>query len=317
VTHGSGSRTSCASSDFIAPLFRPPSAAYLERVRAHGLLDHVSGPERADHLCWVYEDDGAFDDAAAEFLAGGLARGERVLCVGERVIEGLRTSGALPFDLSDLIATGAVETLTLAEAYEAAGPFLPERQLSFYDAATRRALEAGYRGLRVIAEVSDLAADPARRADLVRWEHVADDYAAHGPGFSAMCAYRADLGAAALTDVAAVHPMVHAPAEVTPFRLFAEADRLVLAGSIDTSSSDRLSQVLAAATVRDGDVVLDLTALEFIDVGACRVVARWAAGLAERSVTVEVIGASGLLRRMWQVLDLDRVAPVSFAEAHA
>jgi anti-anti-sigma factor len=130
-----------------------------------------------------------------------------------------------------------------------------------------------------------------------------------------LCAYRADLGPDALTDVASVHPMVHAPAEVTPFRLFAEADRLVLAGSIDTSNSDRLTQALAATAVTGGEVVLDLSALDFIDVGACRVIARWAAALAERSVTVEVTGASGLLRRMWQILDLDRVAPVGFAEA--
>jgi len=301
----------------VAPLSGRQSAAYLVTVRAHGLLDHVPGAEPADHLCWVYEDDGIFDDAAAEFLAGGLARGERVLCVGERVIEGLRTPGALPRDLTELIAEGSVETLTLAEAYEAAGPFLPERQLAYYDAATRRALDAGYRGLRVIAEVSDLAADPVQRADLVRWEHLADDYATHGPGFSAMCAYRAELGTDALADVASVHPMVHAPAEVTPFRLFAEADRLVLAGSLDASNSDRLTNALAATVGTGGDVVLDLSALEFIDVGACRVIARWAAGLAERSVTVQVTGASGLLRRMWQILELDRVAAVGFAEARA
>jgi ABC-type transporter Mla MlaB component len=286
-------------------------------MRAHGLVDHVPGAEPADHLCWVYADDAAFDDAARDFLAGGLERGERVLCVGERVIEGLRTPGTFADDLSDLIALGCVETLTLAEAYEAAGPFRPELQLAFYDAATRRALDAGYRGLRVIAEVSDLAADPARRADLVRWEHMADDYAAHGSGFSAMCAYRADLGPAALADVASVHPMIHAAAEAPSFRLFAEDDRLVLAGSVDTFSSDRLARVLAATTVTGDVAVLDLSALEFIDVGACRVLARWATGFAERSVTVELTGSSALLRRMWQVLDLDRVAKVTFAEARA
>ena len=98
-------------------------AAYRGDVRAHGSVDAVPGAGPADHVCWVYEDDAAFDAAAREFLAGGLARGERLLCVGERVIEGLRAPGAR--DLSDLIAEGTVETLTLAEAYEAAGPFLP------------------------------------------------------------------------------------------------------------------------------------------------------------------------------------------------
>jgi anti-anti-sigma regulatory factor len=284
-------------------------------VRAHGFVDSVPGGEAADHLCWVYEDDDAFDDAARAFLTGGLARGERVLCVGERVVEGLRTPGTLARDLADLVAEGSVETLTLAEAYEAAGPFVPERQLTYYDAATRRALDAGYRGLRVIAEVSDLAADPGLRADLVRWEHLADDYAAQGSGFSAMCAYRADLGPAAVADVASVHPLIHASGEATSFRLFAEEDRLVLAGSVDTFGSDRLTRALAATTGTGPVVVLDLSALEFIDVGACRVLARWAAGLAEKSVSLELTGSSALFRRMWQVLALDRVAPVTFREA--
>jgi ABC-type transporter Mla MlaB component len=284
-------------------------------VRTHGSIDAVPGAGPADHLCWVYEDDAAFDAAAREFLAGGLARGERLLCVGERVIEGLRAPGAR--DLSDLIAEGTVETLTLAEAYEAAGPFLPEQQLAYYDAATQRALEAGYRGLRVIAEVSDLAADPTQRADLVRWEHVADDYAAHGSGFSAMCAYRADLGPDALADVASVHPMVHAPEAVSSFRLFVDGHGLVLAGSVDRSSSERLARVLAATAVTDDDVVLDLAGLEFLDVAACRVLARWAAGLADRSVTVQVTGSSALLRRVWRVLDLDQLAPLIFLEMTA
>ena len=39
-----------------------------------------------DHLCWVYDDDAAFDAAVRAFLAGGVSRGERLLCVGERVI---------------------------------------------------------------------------------------------------------------------------------------------------------------------------------------------------------------------------------------
>jgi ABC-type transporter Mla MlaB component len=284
-------------------------------VRTHGPIDAVPVAGPADHLCWVYEDDAAFAEAAREFLAGGLARGERLLCVGERVIEGLTAPGAR--NLSALIAEGTVEILTLAEAYEAAGPFLPEQQLAFYDAATKRALSAGYRGLRVIAEASDLAADPAQRPDLVRWEHVADDYAAHGSGFSAMCAYRADLGPEALGDVASVHPMVHAPVPVSSFRLFVDGHGLVIAGSVDRSSSERLARVLAATAVTDDVVVLDLADLEFLDVAACRVLARWAAGLADRSVTVQVTGSSALLRRMWRVLDLDQLAPLTFLEMTA
>ena len=53
-------------------------------------------------------------------------------------------------------------------------------------------------------------------------------------------------------------------------------------------------------------MVLDLSPLEFLDIAACRTLAQWAAGLAARSVRVEITGATGLLRRMWELLDLGR-----------
>jgi ABC-type transporter Mla MlaB component len=282
-------------------------------VRAHGRVDELPGAAAADHVCWIYDDDADFDAAVREFLAGGMARGERVLGVGERVLEGLRTARGV----DELIERGDVETLTLAQVYEAAGPFRPEEQLAYYDEATHRALSAGYRGLRVIAEVSGLAADPDQRPELVRWEQMADRFAAHGSSFSAMCAYRADRGSEALADVASVHPLVHAAGEPSTFALFAEDDRLVLAGSVDACSSDRLARVLAGAPVTGDSVDLDVAALEFVDVAGCRALAHWAADLHTASVTVRVTGSSRLLRRMWQVLDLDRLAPLTFVEMTA
>jgi len=300
-----------------APLSPGVRSAYRGAVRAHGRVEDVPGAGAADHLCWVYADDGAFDEAVHEFLTGGLARGDRVLCVGQRVIDTLGARAGTAGDVDALIAHGTVETLTLAEAYEAAGPFLPEQQLAYYDAATRRAKDDGYQGLRVIAEVSDLAADPEQLSDLLRWEHLADEYAAHGSGFSAMCAYRADLAPEALADVASVHPLLRAPEEISSFRLFADGDHLSLVGTVDLFSVDRLSRVLSATRVTDDGVVLDVSGLDFVDVAGCRALARWAAALDPGSVSVEVVGASSLLRRMWDILHLGRLAPITFAEALA
>jgi anti-anti-sigma regulatory factor len=286
-------------------------------VRAHGVLSGIPNAGTSDHVCWVYDDAATFDHAVREFLTGGLERGEQLLCVGERVIDSLRAQTPPLGDIDALIAGGMLRTLTLEQAYEAAGPFAPENQLAYYDAATRSAIEAGYRGLRVIAEVSLLAADPAVRPELVRWEHVTDDYIAQGTGFTAMCAYNAELAREALADVASVHPIVHGPDGVPPFRVFFDDDRLVLAGSVDTFSADRLARVLASSPVDAGGVVLDLSLTEFVDVAACRVLARWAHDLRGRGLEVQVRDASPLFQRMWRILALDELVPVAFAGSAA
>jgi hypothetical protein len=287
-------------------------------VRSVGQLSEITDVAAADHVCWVHDDPLGFDAAARNFALGGLDRGERLLAVGERVIDSLR-AGSVPLaDLDRLVAEGAIETLTVAEAYAAAATFDPERQFEFYDTATRRALDDGHTGLRVLADVSPFAEDPARRAGLIRCEHVADDYVAHGPGMSAMCVYRADLDADTLADAAAAHPLVHSPAAALPaFRVFFDGGRLVIAGSVDTFGVDRLARQLADSPVPAVSVTLDLTRLEFIDLAGCRGIATWAQGLAARSISLTVVGGSRLVQHMWRLLELDAIAGVAFAEATA
>jgi anti-anti-sigma regulatory factor len=286
-------------------------------MRTHGLVTGVPETNAGDHLCCVYDDDATFDATVRQFLAGGLARGERLLCVGERVIDSL-LAGASPISgVADLVADGRLEMLTVAEAYPATGPFRPEQQLAFYDEATRRAVDEGYRGLRVIADVTPLAADPDSRPELVRWEHMADEYVAHGPGMSAMCVYRGDLPQDAITAAATAHPLVHTSAGVPPFRIFFEDDRLAVAGEVDTFDAARLAGVLAGLPVEGPVVTLDLAFLAFIDAAGCRVLARWALDLQARSIALELRDASPLVQRMWQILGLAELAPVTFTGAGA
>jgi anti-anti-sigma regulatory factor len=271
----------------------------------------------SDHICWVYdEDDSSFDRVVRRFLAGGLERRERMLVIGERVIASISTAGDGFGDAETLIAAGTLRTLTTAQAYEAAGAFVPGTQRTFHDAATREALADGYSGLRVVAEVSPLAEDADTRTTLVEWEHLADEYVAQGSGFTALCAYSSRLSPQALADVASVHPLVHAPA-TPPFQVFFDDDRVALTGSVDTFSADRLARVLASSPVSGDGAVLDLGQVDFVDVAASRVIARWAQDLDARALPLEVRGASPLLQRMWQVLGLSQLAPVAFTRPSA
>jgi anti-anti-sigma regulatory factor len=130
---------------------------------------------------------------------------------------------------------------------------------------------------------------------------------------SALCAYRGDLPADALADAASAHPLVHAARGVPAFRLFFDQGCLTLAGSVDSFEADRLQRLLSASPVEGPVATLDLTFLTFIDGAGCRALARWARDLGARSITLELRGAPHLVRRMWSILSLDTLAPVTFS----
>jgi ABC-type transporter Mla MlaB component len=284
-------------------------------MRVHGQLIDMPAAAAHDHVCWVYRDERDLAAAALEFLGGGLARGERLLVVGDVLLDGLRRDASALGGLDDLIAEGRLQTLSLAEAYAATGAFSAERQLAFYDAATRQALDDGYRGLRVVAEVSGLAADARTQQELVRWEHVADGFISYGPGMTAMCAYRADLPAAALDEVVSVHPLVRASAPPPAFQLFFDEQVVAVVGDVDALGAERLTRVLAGSPVRGGVRTLDLSGLQFADVAGCRAIAGWARSHTERGVAVELRNAPALVERAWHLLALDEWVSVAFTEA--
>ena len=281
-------------------------------MRAHGQFSELPEIGATDHVCWVYAGEGDLDVAVGRFLDGALSRGERVLGVGEAVIESLDRESVRYGGSGALAARGALETLTLDEAYAAPEEFRHDRQFGFYGAATHRAVTDGFTGLRVIAEASLLAADPDLRAELVRWEHLADDYIAQDSRITAMCAYRSDLGLDALSDVASVHPLARAPDGVPAFRVFFDEDRVVLTGSVDSFSAAQLEKVLATSPTDGTSTLLDLGLLEFLDIAGCRVLARWARSLEDRGGRLDVTGASRLVQRVWDILALQRLGSVRF-----
>ena len=275
----------------------------------------MSAAAAHDHVCWIYRDDADLGALTSDVVTAGLARGERVLCIGDRVADALRSAPPAVGGVAASVAAGSLQFLTLAEACAAGNAFTAERQWAFHDEAVRRALRDGYTGLRVLAEVSALAADPATRSELGRWEHMADRHIGGGSGMSAVCAYREDVARPALSDVAAVHPLVHGPAGTSPFRLFFDDDRLTLAGDVDVMGAERLARLLSTTPVRGDACVLDLRHLQFADVAACRVIAGWVRALADREVRLTMQNAPALLVRMWHLLALDGCGAVSFSAA--
>ena len=179
----------------------------------------------------------------------------------------------------------------------------------------RDARAAGFTGLRVVAELTPLARTLPAREGLVQWEHLADELIASGSGMVALCAYRRGaLDARAVADVVAVHPQVHAPLDLPSFRIWFDGPTVVLAGTVDTFSADRLGRVLETCPVGGPVAVLDLTALDVIDVAGCRTLATWARELHDRGIRLVIVGAPRSALRIWRLLGMDGPAPVTFTE---
>jgi len=283
-------------------------------VRAEGILTDPATAARADHVCWVYEDADDFADVARCYLEEGLTRGERLLWVAGREAECVRAAVGPLADVDELLTSGALQVLDVCADDRSRSSFCPEAQRALYDAATRQAIEDGYHGLRVVADVSGLADDPQRRPDLLRREHLADDFIGSGSGMVALCAYRGDLDGETLADVTSVHPLVHARDGGPPFRVWFDGDTIAVAGSLDAFGADRLYRLLTGTHVDRPLVTLDLRGVDFIDVGGCRALARFARRLQNRSARLELVGTSRVFGRMWRILGFDRYVEVSFRE---
>ena len=298
-------RTTCVAA-------APP--ATVRTVRPSGVLDERDELAGADHVCWVYDDPAPFVDAAQRYLADGIARGERLLCIGDDLADEFRAAGELFGPLDDLVASGTLTFQAVSDAYDDGRGLSADGQRTFYEAAVRDARAGGHTGLRVVADVTPLARTASGRADLVQWEHVADEFIASGAGMVAMCAYRrTTLDTDALADVTAVHPQVHAPLDPPSFRIWFDGARVVLAGTVDTFCCARLARVLVGTPVDRGPAVLDLSRLEVVDVAGCRTLASWARSLAGRGMRLRVEDPPRSLVRIWRLLGFDEPAPVAFA----
>lgn len=277
-------------------------------MRAPGEIRTADGLGEGAHACWAYDDPAELAAAAVAFLADGLALGRRLLLVGPGTDDELRAAAARVGDVAALEAAGRLSVASTADRY--AGRMVPDAQVRAYVAATRDAMAAGHTGLRVVADVTELVLDAAACRTFARYEHLVDREVASGLPFDALCAVDARrLGPAGVAELARVHPLSHG-ADLA-FRLHAGPDRgLVLAGEVDLDQEPELAHVLAAvlADRPSQPVVVDCADLGFIDHRGLLALDH----AADRAGTpVELVGASGVVRRVRDLLALPSVTVVA------
>jgi anti-anti-sigma factor len=272
-------------------------------VRQHGHLTSAAGLGVRDHACWAFADRAEFLRAGVRYLDDGRRLGQRLLYVGDRDADRLRDDLAALADRDALMEAGWLSVAPLDQVYDIGAPADTAERLRGYDALVDDALADGYEGLRVLAEVTRLLADPAGAAAHASWEAVADRYMERRP-LSALCGYdRGVLPEEALGDVARVHPLVHGPEHLSPFRLYAAGGGLALEGEVDYFSAPALARAIRAGVTEPGETALDLGGLSFIDVPGVRALEDERRALAEQGRQIVLRSAPPALRRLSRLLD--------------
>lgn len=256
-----------------------------------------------DHLCHTYDGPNELLRLAPEYLAAGLALGQQGVVIASRA----------EMPLARTVATAAggtddVEIVDVAEIYGGGRLDVPATLAAFeqvLDDATGR----GKSGLRVVAMLTEVVADPVARRDFAGWEHVAGEWQSVRD-IASVCSFdRRALGENAVHELACLHPRVVTTGAAVPFRLYFRAGQLTLEGEIDSFAAPLLARAISHVAVSPRErLVIDARGLAFVN---HRGLATLAEGLAARSEGVTLVGGPAVLTRLKTALGIpDQVLDV-------
>jgi anti-anti-sigma regulatory factor len=271
-----------------------------------GPVESPRGFGLQDHLCWVHGDGWDHRPRLTGFFLEGLERGLQVAYLGAGNVAELREYLDRLIDAGPLLTREALRIISFEEIYQAGEPVVPAEVMKKYAAATQEALDGGYRGLRISADVTDLVRAPEQQDAFARFEFLLERYSARHP-LSALCEYRLELGDA-VTQFACMHAAV--PAGLTPFQVFACDDGAVgLLGEFDAvcqAAFDRALQSIQPAP-DDSRLIFDMSAVRFMDHRALLALGSYAQ---KCPVPVVVRSMPRVVRRVARLLGLEHLGSV-------
>lgn len=147
------------------------------------------------HVCWVVDDQAAYDRSAADLLSGGAALNQKLGAFGPEGSDSLAAVGA-----------GAAITADPHVAFLDRGPLSPDTMFARFREQSALAREEGFDGLRVMADMDWLLPGRPTTASIIGFELLLDRVVDE-LGATVVCAYRcSSFDTEAITGALAVHP---------------------------------------------------------------------------------------------------------------
>jgi hypothetical protein len=263
-------------------------------------VPHGIGPLETfpGHAAYLYDDRRSFVAAAARFLTAGRARNERLVYVGSGGRDDLLAElGGLP-GAPELVKRGALDVVDAGALY--GDDVDPLDRVRTYEAHTADAVETGYSGLCVAADVSSLVRTTESMRAFARYEHLIDRSVADGLPFRALCGYdRSGLPAYGTDLPGCLHARSHGAHCDVRVRA-AGRGRIAVDGEVD-SMADTWAAALDVA-LDDGQAnVIDGARWTFTD---HRALLRLDDVAMSKGATVRVVNASSAVRRVAELVEL-------------
>lgn len=235
-------------------------------MRQQGVLTSAAGLTPFGHLGWGYRDQSEFLARAAEYIADGLARNQRILYARDCSRAALQAE-LVDMGFGDAVRSRQIAVTPVDEHYvfvPGTDVVDPEATVAAGVAAMEYVVAMGCSGCRGVVDAAVLARTPEQRAAFSRLEYLVDQKMAVLP-FSALCAYNLTLLGETAKQMVCLHPFVGSG--TVSFRLYAQPGTdFGLAGEIDACDTEAFTSALQRIwpLAAGHEVIIDARGLDFV-----------------------------------------------------
>ena len=251
------------------------------------------GASSGDHVCWVVTDPSVYVAQATTVLTDAHSAQHKPVVLGPRHSTELDqlSAVAVAVDPYELRPTARLD---------------PDVMFDVFREQTASARAEGYQGVCVVADMDWLTPLNPTTAEMVAFELLLDRVILD-LDMTVICAYRQQSGNKDTVEAACcVHPTNVGNTAPPQFRLVAAPNNTwVLSGEIDLAVASTFTTALECVTASDGECVIDVAELTFIDLASLHLIANTAQ---TRNIQIRLINVAAPQRRLWDLTGLTGLA---------